>query len=100
MTSPWTHRICVGCWNEKNPENKINEPPFPYVNPQEFCCYCESETYAGIYVRDDPKDLICGGDHKENEEEKFRCPSCMGYFFDEEIVNHGECISCRMASED
>lgn len=58
MNSPWTHAICVACWDKERPERK---PVVAFNNPPETCCWCGAETGAGIYVRHDPKALRCQG---------------------------------------
>ena len=52
--SPWTHRICVPCWNMKNPDRAVQESDYQESDPG-LCCYCGNETRSGIYVRDDPR---------------------------------------------
>jgi hypothetical protein len=32
---------------------------------QESCCYCGETTTSGIYQRDDPATVPCGGRHEE-----------------------------------
>jgi len=64
VSSPWTHSICVKCWNERNPDRQ------PVVVREEFrdetaetCCFCGALHGSGIYMRFDPKVLLCKGVH-------------------------------------
>jgi hypothetical protein len=59
--SRWTHSICVECWIARNPGRKpvrviTEEKPQP-------CCFCGDSHVSGIYVRHDPEELICKGEH-------------------------------------
>ena len=64
--SRWNHSICLTCWDTKYPGRE----PVCLVgqNTPEPCCFCEGITYAGIYVRYDPKHLKCGGVHGDDTE--------------------------------
>lgn len=56
-TANWTHLICMGCWNAKNPL-----VPAPDRRSAGLCCYCGKTTYGGIFVTDDIHDLpLCEG---------------------------------------
>ncbi len=59
MRSKWTHVICVECWLERN----SNDPITVKGGMRELCCYCGRSTNGGIYVRDNPNDLRCRGEH-------------------------------------
>lgn len=51
----WTQPCCLGCWHERNGEDRI--PP-RVVNPEsEVCCYCGESEASGIYVRVDPQSV-------------------------------------------
>ena len=59
----WTHRICTDCWykGESRVPTRIKD------DSMGECCFCHRKTYAGIYVRHDPKDLNCEDNHKKKE---------------------------------
>lgn len=58
----WTHAMCEACWEEGNPGR---EPWRAVEGPREKCCFCGEETRSGIYVRGDPSELPCKGEHEE-----------------------------------
>ncbi len=63
--SQWTHSICYGCWLKKDP----NSDPARLKQESaevETCCYCGNETREGIYLRDNPNNTICKGEHKDD----------------------------------
>lgn len=60
--SAWTHAICVACWNKLRPETPAQDSD---VGRLEDCCWCGAKTEAGIYLRGDPKALLCKGEHRE-----------------------------------
>jgi hypothetical protein len=62
MSSKWNHSMCVICWYEKNPER---EPHVITDADEDTCCFCGLKSKAGIYVREDPKDLRCKGEHDD-----------------------------------
>jgi hypothetical protein len=55
------HASCSTCWAMHR------LPVLPIRNltaaVMEICCFCETPTRAGIYVRQDPKDITCKGKH-------------------------------------
>ena len=60
--SSWTHAICGPCWDETNPDTT------PYTvegSTEEKCCCCNAPTRAGIFIRNDPTELNCKGEHKK-----------------------------------
>ena len=63
--SRWTHSICDSCWNIKEP---IREPVHIMHGEIEICCFCGKETRSGIYVRYNPEELSCKGNHKKEVE--------------------------------
>ena len=56
--SAWTHAICVECWNARHPDRKTTGRG---VGAPLACCFCARETSDGIYVREDPANIHCGG---------------------------------------
>ena len=58
MGSVWTHAICDDCWDEDHP----GQPSPRYGSGDaEKCCWCGEPTRSGIYLRQDPASLKCGG---------------------------------------
>lgn len=58
----WTHNICRPCWYKLNPARfpvAIKDPDVA------VCCFCGAKNEDGIYIRHDPKNLRCGGEHHE-----------------------------------
>lgn len=50
----FTQPICRTCWEQRNVGRdpiRVREPP------GEKCCYCGAETFEGIYVRVDPRQV-------------------------------------------
>lgn len=63
--SQWTHRLCWDCWAEWSlEENGFIAVPVQVVHdPWGPCCECSEGTNSGIYVRGDPEEFGCEGDH-------------------------------------
>jgi hypothetical protein len=62
MRSRWTHAICVSCWKLRNGERD----PVGLKDPEvETCCFCGKKTSSGVYVRFDPAETLCKGNHEE-----------------------------------
>lgn len=62
--SKWNHSICDKCWIARNPGReavKIREE-FRDEKP-ETCCFCGRPHGSGIFVRHDPAELRCQGNH-------------------------------------
>ncbi len=59
--SEWTHIICDDCWDARHP---INPSRRLDSGDEGVCCFCGKQTYSGIYVREDPKNLMCKGQHE------------------------------------
>jgi hypothetical protein len=60
--SAWTHPICRDCWMKKFPNRK----PIQVIDSKaQNCCYCDTYTAAGIFVRENPMFLRCQGKHDE-----------------------------------
>lgn len=56
----WRHSICVECWNEKNPDRQAHR----LVEAEENkCCFCGKQHSSGIFVRADPNETPCKGQH-------------------------------------
>ena len=60
--SRWRHSICLECWIVLAP-GCIPVVEFP--QDQEWCCRCGRRHDSGIYVRGDPAEFACGGEHEE-----------------------------------
>lgn len=62
MSSPWTHKLCETCWtmlyHSRIPTRLNKDKQFP-------CCLCGMLTTSGIYYREDPTKMLCGGKHDE-----------------------------------
>lgn len=56
--SKWTHVICRECWVAKHPDQDAHRIQ---GSPVHACCFCGTATSSGIYVREDPKLVNCGG---------------------------------------
>jgi len=60
--SKWTHLICKACWEKKRPGETptvlIEEWRDEKADP---CCYCGRGCQSGIYIRDNPSNLLCQG---------------------------------------
>jgi len=60
MKREWTHSMCDTCWEEANP----NRPATRLLDPSpDRCCECWATHTSGIFVRVDPENLACKGDH-------------------------------------
>lgn len=62
MSLSWTHPICRNCWDELHPDEPIRS--FARIGESNRCCFCGAETTAGIFVRHDPRELLCEGKHE------------------------------------
>ena len=61
MMSRWTHSLCPSCWERL----KGNRPPVTAVDKQyQNCCLCGGQHKSGIFVRGNPTEYICKGEHK------------------------------------
>lgn len=58
--SRWTHGICRECWTRRE---GLRVPVRAREAPAERCCFCGGVADEGIYVREDPSVLPCGGAH-------------------------------------
>jgi hypothetical protein len=56
--------MCAPCWNKRNPDRPVVIRVPDSMRVDEHCCFCGEVTSAGIYVRQDPTKLACGGEHK------------------------------------
>lgn len=45
----WTHNICEDCWNKREPNREAIKLK---LQPVEICCFCGTENFAGIFVRE------------------------------------------------
>jgi len=71
------HAICAPCWTKQHPE--LGVPTWAAggfltrlterLRVDETCCFCGEVTSAGIYVRHDPYELRCQGNHPDDDEE-------------------------------
>lgn len=57
----WNHNICDLCWqNRCEAQGNAGRAPVRIKNAQEVkCCFCDALTISGIFVRQDPKTVIC-----------------------------------------
>jgi hypothetical protein len=61
VKASWDHAQCAKCWNDANPDRATaNEDT---ERDSEKCCFCGMQTQSGIFVRHDPRLLICQGKH-------------------------------------
>lgn len=64
--SRWTHSICDDCWDKQHPDKQSHRLQ---AGDLDLCCWCDTPTYSGIYLRHDPTDteLTCkgGGRHRD-----------------------------------
>lgn len=58
--SKFTHSICEDCWNQRNPDRIAHR--VTDVDP-EACCFCAKAHSSGIYVRANPAETPCKGQH-------------------------------------
>lgn len=65
--SRWNHVICEDCWDDENPDRPASRVVSLKINA---CCFCETETRAGIFFRADPAGVQCGGDGGTHDEEE------------------------------
>jgi hypothetical protein len=54
--SEWTHAQCLQCWSSRNPGRQAARL---LETETEICCFCGRPTDDGIYVRADPRGLLC-----------------------------------------
>ncbi len=62
MRLSWTHPICDACWNKRNPRFRHRPARLRDIE-LEVCCFCGEKTRSGIYIREDPAELMCKGQH-------------------------------------
>jgi hypothetical protein len=60
--SDWNHSMCADCWSKQN-QKHVPKRDWEAIRNPEFCCFCGRETYEGIFVRRDPRELKCKGAH-------------------------------------
>ncbi len=67
--SRWNHRVCETCWTGGigvDEDGTIRQPTQIKDPEPQPCCKCgELVIVSGIYVRSDPNDLPCGGEHDD-----------------------------------
>lgn len=71
MANQWRHSICDACWEKKNPSRVPHKLVTAVLEP-ENCCFCGEMHESGIYLREHPTGLWCGGTrgvHAERIEE-------------------------------
>jgi len=68
--SRWTHNICEICWYSMtmNP-GRVPVRTKPNARHIDTCCFCGHLNADGIYVRRDPEETLCKGEHKDNDSE-------------------------------
>ena len=67
--SKWNHRICNLCWEEYVRQHE--EPGRQAVRLLDtgYCCFCGHKTDSGIFIREDPANVGCGGTIGDHERE-------------------------------
>jgi len=60
MSNKWRHSICDKCWELRCP---AREPVRLKDISKEICCFCGEFHFSGIFVREDPEELLCKGIH-------------------------------------
>lgn len=67
----WNHAICDKCWRARMREAETTDRiPVRAIDDtkeafrSESCCWCRRPT-QGIFVRDDPTTVPCGGKHAD-----------------------------------
>jgi hypothetical protein len=65
--SQWTHVICAPCWHQRHPDRPVESTVrmVEQYRSDERCCFCREITSAGIYVREDPTQVLCYGSHDD-----------------------------------
>lgn len=63
--SKWTHSLCVQCWNGMRPGRQTAADG---EGDREKCCRCGRVHSSGIYVREDPANMACGGKHEGDDD--------------------------------
>lgn len=61
--SSWTHAICDACWDQRNP---YRDPYRIKEATEVMCCFCGNQTKSGIWIRKNPADMICNGEHGDS----------------------------------
>ena len=65
--SRFDHPSCVDCWNANHPRRAVSANTARYTRgPAEVCCWCNRVTHSGIYIRLDPENIPCHGNHSED----------------------------------
>lgn len=60
--SDWTHSICAPCWNAMHAATPERHAALDKeVGDEDVCCWCTSEHASGIYLRQAPGAVRCGG---------------------------------------
>jgi hypothetical protein len=52
----WNQPICEHCWYSRHPDREPSRVTAPAAVIK-TCAYCGRGTHAGIYVRDDPRQV-------------------------------------------
>lgn len=47
-----THALCERCWNDREPDRKIDSRQTGAIEDARQCCACGLATWSGIFVRD------------------------------------------------
>ena len=61
--SRWTHSVCDRCYTERSTvkEELPEHPVRMTIKNMEKCCACGEEHSSGIYIREEPGQMPCGG---------------------------------------
>jgi hypothetical protein len=58
--SRWTHSLCMRCWKSREGDRM----PVSVKEAGEYaCCACGAKTTSGIFVRGNPVEFRCKGEH-------------------------------------
>ena len=59
--SRWTHSLCKRCWDI---HAGLDQPQLTVIERRaETCCGCGMKHDSGIFVRGNPKEFRCKGEH-------------------------------------
>ncbi len=58
-----THAMCDDCWSRTQQARSGQPPTRTEDRAVQRCCFCGAETRSGMFMRQDPAGLRCGGRH-------------------------------------
>ena len=59
----WRHAICPACWNQDHPDRPCDSLLGVLSGEPDLCCFCGWKTWARIFIRHNPRELLCRGRH-------------------------------------